>query len=87
MVAVVLFGISTYGVTLLERKFDFKWFLPSGSYILDYFENEDMVMWIVWCSFKKIVIACAINVLVFSISLWLDQELQYILVRFVNYDI
>ena len=44
VVAMVVFGVGTYGVTKLDRHFDFKWFLPSGSYVLDYFADEDLVM-------------------------------------------
>ncbi|XP_062500022.1 patched domain-containing protein 3-like [Corticium candelabrum] len=42
VVAMVVFGVGTYGVTKLDRHFDFKWFLPSGSYVLDYFADEDL---------------------------------------------
>lgn len=40
----VLLGVSIYGVTSLKLDFDYNWFVPSGSYILDYADKEEMVV-------------------------------------------
>ena len=41
VVTALILGFGIYGLTKLEQKFNPAWFLPAGSYLLDWLENNE----------------------------------------------
>ncbi|CAG0884074.1 unnamed protein product, partial [Cyprideis torosa] len=41
LVTMIALGINCYGLVLLEQRFDGKWFLPAGSYLLQFLDVAD----------------------------------------------